>query len=126
MDAKQLDLYAKLQPFILKRMGSILPTDELYEYKGDFRHGEYHDIQTLLIPKTIDDSSPEASKRSLWGMVDWERLANPPNNDNHKYIEGHVYFGKLNIWMGGYNETGSLSPTEAILKALCVQEGIEI
>jgi hypothetical protein len=72
----------------------------------------------VFIPQIIDDSSPEASKRSLWGMLDWIEysLGFTENNGNIEIIKLH----------GERFDTGLLPPTEAILKALCHQEGVGV
>jgi len=110
-----LPLYTALQPKFRKVMGPILYSDETYEHMGDFRHGEYHDIRTLVIPRTIDDSSPEAQKRSLWGMVDWKRWSQSSDGS------GLIRMGseRYKIFIEG-------TPTEAILKALVAQWEVEV
>lgn len=72
----------------------------------------------LRTPRTIDDSSEEAQKRSLWGMVDWEQ-----------WMVIHTLLnGMIEIVNRRFDVPLRIvaTPTEAILKALLVQEGIEI
>lgn len=76
---------------------------------------DYLDDECVRIPRTIDDSSPEASKRSLIEMLD-DAGRHTIEKDIDRYI--------LNIedrepWYEG------VTPTECILKALIAQEGIE-
>jgi hypothetical protein len=83
----------------------------------------YNLFPDIIIPPAIslDLDHPE---RGLWGMIDWEKLADPPTSSNHKYIEGHIYQGKLEIWMGAYKEITD-TPYLALLKALDAQIGGE-
>ena len=90
---------------------------------------EVMDTTCLRYPLTVDDSSPEASRRSLYGMVDWKKY----------YQESHGPDGEIAIYKMPfieYNEelgvpvkdhpfaTGSL--TECLLKALAYQEGVKV
>jgi len=74
-------------------------------------------LYITFTPRTIDDSSEEARKRSLWGMFDV-----PPsvsfNSFTNKYICS--LWDKQPMLIDRFvGET----LTEAILKALCAQEG---
>ena len=72
----------------------------------------------VRIPRTIDDSSLEAQKRSLWGMVDWTRWR----------LETW-YSGQVRLYDDTHDGTCDFarhSITEAILRALCAQEGVEV
>lgn len=110
MDANLLKLYSALQPFFRERMGGWQPGDRCcdqqgnlglvivppphckdkkvvwvmwFEKNGSFAYQdgyEANDPEIYYLPRTIDDSSPEAQKRSLWGMVDWNRWKTPRNH----------------------------------------------
>ena len=75
----------------------------------------------VWIARTIDDSSPEARKRSLWGMVDWSRF------DAEVLPNGKLWIANRSHHVMEKSEFGAmLIPTEAILRALLAQEGIEV
>ena len=82
-----------------------------------FRHSQGCPVEPLCIPRTIDDSSPEAYNRSLMGMLDG--YASISRGTSTEWTIG--------VWMDG-KETELLfngaSLTEAVLRALCSQEGI--
>ena len=65
----------------------------------------------IWLPKTIDDSSEEARKRSLWGMVKWD-------HDVYIHTDGEMAIEGIS--------DGCSSPTLAILKALAAQWRIEV
>lgn len=141
MNPELLKLYTALQPFFRERMGEWpLLGDKAWDgkeiyvfarkrwngyrctyefYSVDGRSFETSRVDYLLIfPRTIDDSSPEAQKRSLWGMVDWNRWNIAVDGTNSiTYI--------VNI-IGKGGDIEGATPTEAILRALCAQEGVEI
>lgn len=72
------------------------------------------DKEIFTIPLTIDDRSPEAFKRSFLGMVEgFGGLYLVPANNKWCCFGENFYF---------YGDT----PTLAILKALAVQEGVEV
>jgi hypothetical protein len=77
------------------------------------------DLELIKIPRTIDDSSPEAQKRSLIGMlVGYSEVCWRTGKDGayiHNYPE--------DVEGGGKFIHGS-SPTHAILLALMSQEGL--
>jgi hypothetical protein len=70
----------------------------------------------IIIPLTIDDSSPEAQKRSLWGMVNWSLWS------MQVYDTGDVFIRLRNSLNYSFD---CKTLTEAILRALCSQEGME-
>jgi len=97
MTEVELDLYTKLQPFFIDKLGA----------KGEGK---------LRFPLPID---PENMKRGLLGMV-----------RNIKQIDKDVFD---NWWChivpnpgfsDGYRRFQGATPSEAILKALCAQEGV--
>jgi len=128
-----LPMHIKLQGLYRERCGDWQQWDKYYcTIDGQIRM-IYPDEEgmrlmpccchVVWLPRTIDDSSPEASKRSLWGMVDWELFT-------QEMADGE---GNINIYENPYIHLdgqdapiGSGTPTEAILRALCHQEGIEI
>lgn len=135
MNPELLKYYKALQLFFRERMGKIKDGDSIYLYDRIITIGEYHNTgdrlmgagcgccsdfiasdeyeNALRIPRTIDDSSEEERKRSLWGMVDWDlfHLGYAPNGL---------------IKLVSENFTVQANPTEAILDALCAQEGVKI
>jgi hypothetical protein len=117
-----------LQPMIKKAMGMIRTDEKVYNIKTDLydfipdfmiayasNHSDY-----IRIPLTIDDSSPEASRRSLLGMI--EGFVNLHYNPYLKQWVIELYDGFV---LKKYS-TNADTPTEAILKALCHQEGVEV
>lgn len=79
----------------------------------------------IRLPHTIDDSSEEARKRSLIGMVKYFiRLSVVSQGYFQIWVKdtppGTIYDGSDNLYFLG------ATPTEAILKALCHQEGVEV
>jgi hypothetical protein len=77
----------------------------------------------IRIPLTIDDSSPEASKRSLWGMLE----GRPKSLSSDVYGEAYTRTNTVGIkHLNSYEEYVGSTPEEAILKALCHQEGVEV
>jgi hypothetical protein len=118
-----LPLYIALQPKFREVMGEwklsndqfCWPDTRYILLRRELQNAEGY----LIIPRTIDDSSEEARKRSLWGMVDWKRysLHSHPNGKVWIEFEDSKFDGPM--WLG-------LTSTEAILKALCVQWEVEI
>jgi hypothetical protein len=75
----------------------------------------------ILVPETVSrDSSPEASNRSLVGMCD--DLISIDNNGKDGWAVNIMLDKGLTWNEKSYKGTTS---TEAILRALCHQEGIE-
>lgn len=120
MNPELLKLYKALQPFFRERMGRIGGYDSIYPEGGPIML--YKDLRGddsimyckwIIIPRTIDDSSPEAQKRSLWGMLDWE---------NTYITTGRK--GEARLYSGAGFVAGAI--TEAILRTLCAQEGVEV
>jgi len=62
------------------------------------------------LPLPIDPVNPE---RGLWGMVDWSRIEILASHD-----DGTVSVAEPGTFMGRFNVT------EALLQALCEQEGV--
>lgn len=131
MNPELLKLYIALQPLFRERMGEWQWWDKWYD-PDDTDYGYVMPRQVIefrkpdsdchyyhRIPRTIDDSSPEAQKRSLWGMVNWNEF----NFENLLDGSGNVlaFQCKTN---GDFSFKGT--PTEVILRALCAQEGVEI
>jgi hypothetical protein len=71
------------------------------------------------IPRTIDDNSPEARERSLWGMCDGIIAI----EDSCRLKCWQV---RIDTDQGSIISGKGATPTEAILKVLCHQEGIEL
>lgn len=76
------------------------------------------DIKSLreglyIIPRTIDDYSDEARKRSLWGMVDWPKIWDSTSEHSKLKLMLDLMFGKT-------------TPTLAILKALAEQWEVKV
>jgi len=115
-----LKYYIALQPKFREVMGDTWsymdrfyhPLYLLMSYHPDL-HGDLpYDKGVIRVPLTIDDSSEEARKRSLWGMVDW-----------NKYGAFVQINGMIQITGVGFATIGW--PTEAILRALVAQWGVE-
>jgi hypothetical protein len=81
-----------------------------------------HEDNAIRIPLTIDDSSEEASKRSLIGMLDVPPIITPIYN---QLEDGNpIICWELDWINGNYTEsTGGETITEAILRALLAQWG---
>lgn len=70
----------------------------------------------VALPRTIDDSSEDAQRRSLMGML-------KGSFQFHNCIKAAEFKLYINKW---HKEAyKGATPTEAILRALCAQEGIE-
>jgi hypothetical protein len=77
-----------------------------------------------MIPRTIDDSSLEAQRRSLWEMLRGTKtLYDYLDIEQGLGIQGDIGIGVS--LSGGYKYFKGSSSTEVILRALCAQEGIE-
>jgi hypothetical protein len=128
-----LKYYVALQPKFKETMGKledydkavfIEESDMVHRYVSNSNIGVSMCIaedygRLIRIPRTIDDSSPEAQKRSLWGMVDWRRFNMHLSESGEVCINTRLLANPLPIiW--------AATPTEAILKALCAQEGAEV
>lgn len=137
MTENELKMYVVLQPLIKKAMGEYQIEDYFYSSRYGLRllvKIEYDEelvyyhlsnkiniIETtkierfILIPQTID---AENHQRGLWGMLDWIkwRIADEGNQGN---VCLYTYENSKKISFYG-------TSTEAILMALCHQEGVEI
>jgi hypothetical protein len=137
---KVLALFVALQPEIREAMGKWEYGDKGYSdlhdtfgaYIGetpfklkllqDIDGYKFADVEDLIIrlPLVCDDSSEEAHKRSLWGMVDWDLFSTLGVRDGEMYIIGmndrHTK-GFCTEWQ---------SPTDALLLALASQWGVEV
>jgi hypothetical protein len=127
-----LPLHIKLQGLYREKCGDWRVGDEWYQtdysYSAEcdprgiiedderaYGFNEANDPNDLKIPRTIDDSSPEASKRSLWGMTKYPISMYTSVNNTWSCCQMYstdIYKGK--------------TPTEAILKALIAQENLEV
>ena len=118
---KLLPYYRALQPFFREVMGEWKVGDALYDtvlmfldyYTREDMSNKWKPPESWLwIPRTIDDSSPEALARSLWGMA----------TGYHKILTealGEFCFRvDLKVYVAG-------TTTGALLKALCTQWGAE-
>lgn len=129
-----LPLYTILQPKFRERMGELLKSvnDEYICPKGIGitnrsicsskckQHDEYcYKNPFVFIPRTIDDSSEEARKRSLWGMVDWSRFDSISNEAGVFTVRDWINDDPAILIKGA-------TPTEAILRALVAQWGVEV
>jgi hypothetical protein len=121
-----LPLHIKLQGLYREKCGGVTYGDDFYDPKRDmfFTHGiaaKFSDGD-VFTPRTIDDSSPEASKRSLVEMCNGLVTIG-------KALFKDKYFATVRVEENGeYKEFVAFhgaSRTEAILKALIAQEGIE-
>lgn len=123
-----LKYYQALQPFLRERMGELQSEDDYYclFYKNKFvcllcsvSPNANSCKHMVRIPRTIDDSSPEAQRRSLWGMLDWKRVNMHLSERGDVCINTRLRADPLPvIW--------AAIPTEAILKALCAQWNVEV
>ena len=139
MNPELLKLYTALQPFFRERIKEWYVRSQLY---CDW-HEEYNDLpggriltgvcsvhpdcflcqHLLIVPRTIDDSSPEDQKRSLWGMLKWAICLNNNGKDGSEVCVVKNE-GRTEIWDGEVSFKAD-TPTLAILRALCAQEGVE-
>jgi hypothetical protein len=133
MNPELLKYYVALQPFFRERMGEWKPHDKLLYPTGEIVYYTVWDggkrwVPTsgdiVWIPLTIDDSSEEARNRSLWGMVDWKMF----KCDSPQWLSGDIKIYQWNEEVGLFSDKvcSWCSPTEAILKALCVQWEVEV
>jgi hypothetical protein len=112
--------FTVIQNFAEGLLGGVLHTITEDFGKVNF---DNDDPALIRIPRTIDDSSPEASRRSLWGMLNGTKTL----CDYHKAEQGLGQQGEIDIGVGMNSEYKCFkgkTPTEAILKALCSQENI--
>jgi len=137
MNPKTLAMHKSLQPKIRKAMGPLQNNDRLYCPHCKKVHtlfsGSLHDVgmdcltavgNMVVTPLTVDDSSEEARKRSLWGMVDWSEDAIPavmlcscPDGKVNLIIDAGEEFRESHI---------HADLTDALLLALCKQCGVEV
>lgn len=113
-----LPLFQRLQPFFRERMGGWKRGDNYMVspycmiWTVGNRPCSHKSSAAIWLPRTIDDSSPEAQKRSLWGMA---------------VVVDCYYHNEEKEWRAYLLSDKSgrgATPTEAILKALCQQEGV--
>lgn len=138
MTENELKMYIALQPLIKKAMGEYQIEDYFYSSRDGLRllvKIEYDEelvyyhlsnkiniIETtkierfILIPKTID---VENSTRGLWGMLNGRK-----DLSENMYAKNKVHL--LYFKNGIVNEVFADTTTEAILKALCHQEGVSV
>jgi hypothetical protein len=97
---------------------------EFQDERGLGAGGYTKDIPGLFVwlPRTIDDSSEEAQKRSLWVMVNWKMFECISPQAPGGYIK--IYQWNKEVGLFSDKVCSWCSPTEAILKALCSQEGV--
>jgi hypothetical protein len=119
MNNKLLDMYIALQPKFREVMGDWrhvdcywCPTCQRVEYVGV--DNNMPGIDAVRLPLTIDDSSEEAHKRSLWGMLKGGKSLGERGDHIQLFTQAENKYHKV--------FTGS-TPTEAILKALLHQWG---
>lgn len=149
-----LPLHIKLQGLYREKCGDLRDGDTIYwndelsilsdndKYKIRYLNEKIHETmpRAVFIPRTIDDSSPEAQKRSLIGMFTpntliyikpvfgWAKGPSGPVEMDNTTSSIHVlHSGEWGCKIVGVDDPfiGS-SPTHAILKALASQEGIEV
>ena len=122
MDQKLLDLYTKLQPKFREVMEPIRIGD-MAAWWDNIVYFVTTDFQAkcvaggngyIIFPRTIDDSSEEARKRSLWGML-----------KGHKMLEEDKT-GRIYLSVTEQDSIYADNPTEAILRALCAQWEVEV
>lgn len=136
MTPEKLEMYRKLQPLFKEKM--LIPY--IYDLHYCERWGKlsvdypcvicsaekYSDNckSKIMLPLPIDTVNP---KRGLWGMVDWSKLRYEqwgPDGEMAIYKPPYVVF---NEEMGIPVKDDPFiidTPTTAILKALCDQEGV--
>jgi hypothetical protein len=122
MNPNELKMLIALQPKIKNAMGSVQYRD-LFIWKSDTELSVHccitpkllDDASIIRIPLTIDPVNPE---RGLWGMLDWGKWSDHGITPNGNYI----------WFMASLDEEPSIleTPTEAILKALCVQWEVKV
>jgi hypothetical protein len=135
MNPRLRKLYQELNecPEFLAAMGAIRQGDE-YTITGvihrincpeDMENVYDNKDMCIFIPRTIDDSSEEASKRSLIGMLDVPPIITPIYN---QLEDGNpTVCWELDWINGNYTESaGGETITEAILRALLAQWGREV
>jgi len=126
-----LPLFTILQPKFREVMVDLKVADLLFSQDaGYFFVGEWNkldDINSLrkdifVLPRTIDDSSEEARKRSLWGMLDHTRFEVEDANNGLMWLMTKNNFDCWKPLVDGKE----LTPTEALLRALAAQWGVEV
>jgi hypothetical protein len=140
MNDSLLKYYKVLQPFFRERMGEWRIGDIYYNSELDFLSpvDNLHAIRNvagqmpnylknlnncrhvksiLWIPRTIDDFSEEARKRSLIGMLQNVWTIYPVKRRKSVLV-------RINSHTKSHYEAPTL--TEALLKALCAQQGVEV
>lgn len=119
-----LKYYISLQPFFREKMLPMQYNDDFICPSQGYSIIHWDDekdalcAQCIIIPRTIDDSSEEARKRSLWGMVDGI-LGCKKGIVDDRYCCSTSFKRTKSFYYAN-------TPTEAILKALCHQEGVEV
>jgi len=116
-----------LQPKIRSILGPPVWGDRVYylDTKTPSTYPVNENQGYIRIPLTIDDSSEEARRRSLWGMLSETVL---PKETLYVGTEvfGNGYECGYTTKDGFYEKAIGDTPTEAILKALLAQEGLEV
>jgi len=132
MTETELKYLRVLQPFFKGKMGAWQVGDVCW-HRGGIIHLTDREIysdsaqeilaepSTLRLPLPIDPVNPE---RGLWGMVEGngKHLSNHCGRENDPFrfsIEGKERWEEAKHFFGA-------TPSEAILKALCAQEGLEV
>jgi hypothetical protein len=116
MNPNELKMLIALQPMIKKAMGRWRLGDISYCAQNEkFVYCHEPALCDILIPLPIDPVNPE---RGLVGMADgdYKQLCKSPFTDEWLF--------KPNFSGLDYFEADT--PTEAILKALCEQEGVKV
>ena len=137
MEQKLLDLYIKLQPKFRDVMGEWQYTDDRYcryhmKYNADIPAGVCSVSpfcpsckHILFIPRTIDNFSEEARKRSLWGMVEGKGKYLCKGPEDQQWRVSIIEEKYDHVLMDAIHYFGA-TPTEAILRALCAQWEVEV
>jgi hypothetical protein len=123
MNPELLKYYIALQPFFRERMGEWRAGDRYtFLHSKEIllvgtRHFHSHACgEAIWLPRTIDDSNPEAQKRSLVGMLE----------DDYVLSESRFEDGNICTCTIDCKIFEGATPTEAILRALCAQWEVEI
>jgi diadenosine tetraphosphatase ApaH/serine/threonine PP2A family protein phosphatase len=126
-----LKYYVALQPKFREVMGNLRDSDDWKWSEGDavFRELPYartvdivkmcKDGKIIYLPRTIDDSSEEARKRSLVGML--------TAISKYRVVLTELTEGMWHCCLMGEDEQYvATTLSEAILKALCAQWEVEV
>ena len=145
MNNETLKYYIALQPKFREVMGGWQIGDHGYDPIGESICVRFSDTftrsfcfpssgmflldtsQVIRLPLTIDDSSEEARKRSLSGMIKggWELLKHPSKDEEYSLMVSPMSISNYDAKEGN-NYFEGYSSTECFLKALCAQEGLEV